>query len=163
CGQNGWDHIRSNDYLKAQEEFSKVLEKDSINEDALKGMIFIAETSGNQRAYKKYINRLLEHHWNENYFLLFQQYYERNPEKLLTANTASERLKTEMKLHQADELYKKRKTAESYQIYKEIFGNYKWTFIGPFKNVNGSGHIVKFPVETDSYDTSRIYKDEDGL
>lgn len=47
CGQNGWDHIRSNDYLKAQEEFSKVLEKDSINEDALKGMIFIAETSGN--------------------------------------------------------------------------------------------------------------------
>lgn len=163
CGQNGWDHIRSNDYLKAQEEFSKVLEKDSINEDALKGMIFIAETSGNQRAYKKYINRLLEHHWNENYFLLFQQYYERNPEKLLTANTASERLKTEMKLHQADELYKKRKTAESHQIYKEIFGNYKWTFIGPFKNVNGSGHIVKFPVETDSYDTSRIYKDEDGL
>src|SRR5690606_5805525 len=138
--QSGWDLIRENDFKKAAQAFSAELEKDSTNLSALKGMIFISETTGDSRSSEKYINTLLNNHWNENYYFLFSSSYNGDPQKILEKRGASERIKIEPKLAKADELYNKRKKEESYIHYKEVFGDYKWTFLGPFDNLNGSAY-----------------------
>lgn len=159
---NGWDHVKKNDYKAAKEEFLKTLEKDSMDVAAIKGMIFISETNGDNLSYGKYIRRLVKINWDENYFFLFEEQFSAKPDVILEQKNLSLRAKIDASLIKADEQFAKRKFDDANKAYAAVLGNFEWSVIGPFKNLSGSGHIEKFEVETDPYNTVKVYKDEDG-
>jgi transglutaminase-like putative cysteine protease len=161
-GQKGWEYIRTNDHKKAKEEFLSDLQRDSTNASALKGMIVLSEMSGDQLSYVKYINTLINNHWDEDLYLLFCNEYKGSPSKVLEQTALSLRAKIDAQLNLADRDFYNRKFTEAQKVYDKLFGNYQWTYIGPFKNLNGSGYDTKFEVENENYDGGKIYKDEDG-
>ncbi|MEW6467523.1 MAG: transglutaminase domain-containing protein [Bacteroidota bacterium] len=160
--ENGWDHIRRNDFKSAREAFLDALEKDSLDLSSLKGMIFLSETSGDDLSYNRYIYRLIANYWDENYFFLFDDEFGMAPSRILEQKKLSLRAKIDAQLIEADKLYYKRQFSDANKIYRKTLGNYQWSVIGPFKNLGGSGHIEEFPVETEPYDESKKYTDEDG-
>ena len=160
--QDGWESIKKNDYKKAREEFLSSLQKDSTNVSALKGIIYLSETSGDDLSYSKYINTLINNHWDEDTYLLFNDEFKGNADKILSQKNLSTRAKLDAELSKADKDYYHRKFEESKKVYDKIFGNYQWTYIGPFKNLNGSGYETKFDLENENYDPNKMYKDEDG-
>ena len=170
--QDGWESIKKNDYKKAREEFLSALQKDSTNVTALKGIIYLSETSGDDLSYSKFLNTLINNHWddedhfslfdNEDMYLLFNDEYKGSADKILTKTKLSTRAKLDAEISKADKNYYHRKFDESKKVYDKLFGNYQWTYIGPFKNLNGSGYETKFELESDKYDPDKIYKDEDG-
>jgi len=160
--ENGWDYIQKNDYKSAEKLFLKTLEKDSMDLPSLKGMIFLSETNGDDLSYGKYVRRLVSSNWDENYFFLFEDQFSAKTEKILDQKTLSNRAKIDAKLIKADELYFKRKFDDANKIYSKTLGNFEWSVIGPFKNIGGSGHIEKFTVESELYNETKVYIDEDG-
>src|ERR1051326_6687062 len=160
--QNGWESVKKNDYKKAKEEFLSVLQKDSTDASALKGIIYLSETSGDELSYSKYINTLINSHWDESTYLLFGDEYKGNSDKVLAQTKLSGRARIDAELSKADQDFYHRKFDESRKVYDKLFGNYQWTYAGPFKNLNGSGYETKFEIESDTYSPDKIYKDEDG-
>ena len=159
---DGWEYIRKNDYKNARMEFMSALEKDSINASALKGMIYLSETSGDDLSYSKYVNRLINNHWDESLFLLFYDEYTGEDDKITSQAKLSKRAKISAILSKANKDYHQRKFNDGQKVYDELFGKYQWTYIGPFKNIGGSGYDTKFEIEAGAYSPDKLYKDEDG-
>lgn len=160
--QDGWDAIRKNDHKKAQEDFLLALKKDSTDASALKGMIYLSDVTGDQLSYSRYINTLINNHWDEDLYMLFNNEYKGNADKIIAQPSLSARAKLDARLSKADKDNYNRKFEESQKVYNAVFGNYQWTYIGPFKNLNGSGHITPFEVEKEDYNAGKTYVDEDG-
>src|SRR5687767_3238993 len=159
---NGWDYIAKNDYKTARETFLAALAKDSTEVSSLKGMIFLAETSGDDLSYNKYIRTLITNHWDENLYFLFNDNFGLPSDKIIEQKKLSERAKIDANLIKADQMYYKRQFTDANKLYAKTLGNFQWSVIGPFKNTGGSGHVEKFKVETESYDETKTYTDEDG-
>ena len=91
--ENGWDLIKKNDYKGAKEIFIKTLEKDSTDIPAIKGMIFLSETNGDDLSYGKYARKLVNTGWDENYFFLFEEQFSAKADKILEQKSLSTRAK----------------------------------------------------------------------
>ena len=162
AGGDGWSSVKKNDYRKAKEEFTAALVKDSTDLQALGGMIFLSETSGDEYSYFKYINTLINNHWDENTYLLFSNAYKGKAGNIVLQNALSQRAKIDAQLDLADRDFFHRDFASAQKTYDKLFGNYQWTYIGPFRNLEGSGYENVFDVEREKYDAAKTYIDDDG-
>ncbi|MBC7426794.1 MAG: hypothetical protein H7321_09690 [Bacteroidia bacterium] len=160
--QSGWDYIKKNDFASAKKTFELKLKQDSLDKDALNGMIFTSSTSGDDVSLRKNLDVYTRNYWDDNIYLLFNDDISYIPKKELEKGKFSERIKLDTKLEQAETDEYNRKFEESKKGYESVNGNYKWTYFGPLQNINGSGHIEKFEVETDAYNPGKTYKDESG-
>ncbi|MDB5035876.1 MAG: Transglutaminase-like superfamily protein [Chlorobi bacterium] len=161
--QNGWELIGRNDDRAARRAFLDVLQRDSTNTDALRGMIYLSEVEGDQFHYGTYINTLLRHNPDEPTLLLFQSMFRGPYENIINSGNLSEAGKIYVRMQKASELRADRKFDRQNAIYQELFPAYRWSVIGPFNNLAGSGHIIPFPVEGEKYDPRKTYIDETGI
>jgi len=159
----GWDAILNNNFKAASRSFQEILKANPKDEDALCGLIFIAETTENYADYKKYIKQLIESEVNqEQYYDLFGHMYESKPEEIL-AMDIPEALKVSARFNLADSIFSKRRFAESEKILSSVIGNYEWSVIGPFDNVSGSGFVEATKVETTPFDINAAYTNDAGF
>jgi hypothetical protein len=161
--QTGWEKIRENEFSKAQQIFLAELEKDSIHKSSLEGLIFLSETSGDDLSRKKYINRYWRQYGDENFYMLFSEEIDLDNEAVLNHPKLSFRSKTEALMKKADKEFYRRNFNASQQITSSYFGNLEWALAGPFTNLEGSGHVVPYGPETEKFDLSSTWKNEDGL
>jgi len=161
--QSGWQSIMNNDDREARSRFLAALAVDSTDSDALKGMIYLSEIEGDPRAYSRYINTLLRNHWDEPLLLLFDDNYDGPYDSVLAVDRLSERAKIVARVHVARTLRSDRRFRESTDLYAQQFGAFRWSLIGPFRNLAGSGHVTPFPVESERFDPTATYVDETGL
>jgi len=161
--QNGWDLIRSNDNRGARQVFTAVLEKDSMDETALKGMIYLSEIEQDGLNFNKYVSRLLNKADDEALFLVFEDYYTGEPENIIKKTSLSEKARLPARIAQADALERKRKFEEARKLRRELFPSLSWSFIGPFKNLSGSGHDVVHPIEKEAFSEHKAYRNPIGL
>lgn len=156
-GQTGWDFINANNNKEARKYFSADLQKDSLNLQAIKGLIYLSDIEQDKLAYKKYTNSLIRNFPNDNTFEIFKNTYTGSPLFIANQKDFREQTKIPYKLTEAAELKEKRQFNESNIAYANLLGDYNWALIGPFKNVSGSGHAIVYPVETDAFDTLKEY------
>ncbi len=155
---NGWESIKANDHKEARKSFLKQLEKDSTDLSALKGLIVLSEMQQDKLSYNKYVNSLINNSPEENYYLLLRESYDGSSEKILNEKKYSEGANIYAKLELAADQKEKREFAQSARLYGSLFNDIEWSFIGPFKNISGSGYTVEYPVEKEKYDSAKTYK-----
>lgn len=155
---NGWDDIKSNNFVAAKQSFEAALAANPNDKEALYGLIFIAETTEDDDSYQKYITALINQNWEEYEYLLFGHVFEdlKRPENLLTKNL-SNRAKASAYFKIADSLFYNRQKADAFKVLNNFVGDYNWSVIGPFKNVAGSGHLKAYPIEKENYDAAKSY------
>ncbi len=158
AANNGWDEIKVNDFVTAKQTFQTALEQNPNDKEALYGLIFIAELTEDDDSYQRYITALINQNWDEYEYLLFGHVFEglKRPEDLLTKNL-SNRAKASVYFEIADSLFYNREKSGAFKVLRDFIGDYNWSIVGPFKNVAGSGHIKEYSIETDAYDTTKIY------
>ena len=159
---NGWELLKKDDLKGAKQAFEAELKTNPTNQDALKGLIFIAETAQDRHSYNKYIKKLIEIDWNESTYGLFDHVYEGDAKVILQQNL-SESGKLKAMLYVADSLFENRKKEKAIKMWRSVLGDYNWSVIGPFKNVAGSGHIAKHEVETDAFSPDKVYLNDNLL
>jgi len=159
---DGWSFIRQNDNKSARNAFIEVLAGDSVNLPALKGMVYLSEIEQDKLAFQNYINTIINNYKDENFYSLFPDVYRGTGESVIRQSTYSERTRLASKIQAAAKLKEKRQFAQSDKAYKELFTDYGWSFLGPFKNISGSGHMVVNTVETEAYEVSKKYRNHKG-
>ena len=154
---DGWNYIKNNDNKTARNFFVDDLKKDSLNVDALKGMIYLSEIEQDKLAYKKYVNVFLRNYPNEYFFAVFENMYTGKGDLILKQKDFSERAKMKYKFVAAEELKEKRQFDQSIKAYADLIGDYNWSLIGPFKNISGSGHTIPYAPEIDPFNAEKKY------
>jgi predicted negative regulator of RcsB-dependent stress response len=159
----GWESIVNNNFKAAANCFQKILAENPKDENALCGLIFIAETTEDYAGYKKYIKQLIDSGVNqEQYIDLFGHLYDARPEEVLGMDIP-EALKVGATFRLADSIFSKRRFSESKEIMRSVIGDYEWSVIGPFDNVSGSGFVETPEVETVPFDLDATYKNDSGF
>ena len=160
---SGWELLLNNDFKSAAAIFRNTLTQKPGDEDALCGLIFIAETTQDYASYKESVKKLIDNAVSqEQYIDLFGHLYERKPEEVLMMNIP-EALKVSDRFALADSIFEKRLFAESEKILRSVIGNYEWSVIGPFANVSGSGFLETPKVETADFHVDSVYYNEFGF
>lgn len=157
----GWDLVRDNNFVDARKAFEAELRQNPQDEQALTGLLFLAETVQDQENYARYANRLMSANWAPQYVWLFGHMYTGNPEDMLKKDLA-ENLRVSFMAQKADTLFRYRKFEESTALNNLITPNWNWSITGPFTNVAGSGFVEKTPVETRPFTSGDHFKNEDG-
>jgi len=162
--QNGWDDIKTNDHKTARKHFEEALAKDSLNKDALHGLIFLSEIEGDELSSHKYINTLINNYWDQQEYLLYKDDYDlKNDKTLLSKTNFEERTKLKIKMDAASELSYKGQKEQAIKEYRKLTHDFDWNVIGPFKNISGSGFIHEFPIESAGFDEKASLPDDDGM
>jgi tetratricopeptide (TPR) repeat protein len=153
AAQGGWDYIKKNDNRQAQETFLQTLKTDSLNVDALKGMIYLCNISKNDYDLKKYTSRLLKQVKDPSYYYLFgyaSAFMDNNKQKPLMKTPA--KFEIENKISEASTQFYDRKFDESAKTMASTVSLFNWSYIGPFKNMNGYGYELAYPVEKNNFE-----------
>lgn len=158
----GWDLISQNQFVQAQQTFETKLKINPNDEDALVGMIFLSEVKQDHLNYKKYVNRLIQSTWKDEYFALFQHLYKGHPKEIIKQNLDPSLL-VKPTLAYADSLFSKRSFSKSLSTVQTVSQDLNWSVIGAFDNVSGSGHIEQQPLEIESFKKHRVYTNENGF
>ncbi|MEM6966560.1 MAG: transglutaminase domain-containing protein [Bacteroidota bacterium] len=158
----GWDHISQNQFIQAEQAFSRKLSEHPNDEDALVGMIFLAEVKQDHLNYKKYINQLIRGTWRNEYLALFGHLYQGHPEEIIQRDL-DPALLVQPTLAYADSLFFRKSFSKSLATVQSVTQDLNWSVIGAFDNVSGSGHIEAQPLEIESFKKHRIYTNENGL
>ena len=162
-GQSGWDYIKADDNKEAKKAFLQTLAKDSTDLKAIQGMIFLCDIEDNDLDYDKYANKLLTHHFNNHYYTLFENSSTEDGNKILGRTDIDARFKLKYQLGKALKL-KRDRNFDGYQnLIDQTINNFEWAYIGPFKNINGYGHIKQFDIENDNFDTLKTYTNRDKV
>lgn len=160
--QDGWQFLAQDDHLNARRAFERALEADSLDQDALKGMIVLSDLHADVRMYERYLTRLITGYWEEPVYSVFEDDYE-GSDTLVDASPMSEdaKLGARFMLGRDHIYYYNSGAADS--LYRMLAPENRWSLIGPFKSVAGSGYEKKYPVETGPYNADAIYHDETGI
>ena len=162
--QNGWDDIAANDDITARTHFAAMLDKDSTDMNALVGMIYLSEVEGDQLSYKKYVNSLINNHWDENLYELFESNYRLKDSKtLLDKASISERNKIGKRLDEAVIAQYKGEREKAIKEYRKLTGDYQWSVTGPFSNVAGSGYAIAYAPETKPFDQNADFVNDNNI
>lgn len=163
--QTGWEFIGQNDHQKARQAFEKTLEKDSTDAEANKGMIFLSEVEGDTQGYYLHLNRLMRHHWNENYYDIFKRQisisYPTLKEKMFDKDgnqKMSSRFYVSPALFDAYKEFQRREFEQSKASFAKIHNCLYWSTINGFPNINGYGYTVEYPVEKEAFNPNGSYK-----
>ncbi|MBL4704647.1 MAG: hypothetical protein JKY54_09005, partial [Flavobacteriales bacterium] len=148
--QTGWELVASNEFNRASEVFEIDLEKDSTNKKALEGLIFLSEFHGNSLMEKKYVQTYIRNHYSDlNFYTLSSQSgralndfeHEEMSFRFRIPLISSDAY--DLKLNRQFDGYKEKLL--------EVYNPFKWSFIGPFQNINGHGHVREFAPETEPF------------
>ncbi len=161
--QSGFEYIKNNDYFEAKKTFKTVLEKDSVNSEALTGMIILSEISQDNVEYDKYLNTLLRNHKDPFIFALFNYLYH-GDYKSIEKQNYPDWVTVKYKIDEAINFSgKNRDRAKLWEKYNAIMPKVSWSLIGPFKNINGSGFIIPHAIENEGYNPHKIYVNHEGV
>jgi len=152
--QTGWESIANNDFTQAAKSFQAELEKDSINKTALEGMIFLSEFHGNSLMESKYAETYIRNHYSD---LRFYTLASKTGRGLNDFEHGDMSFRFQIpKL--SDEAYED-KVARKFESYKskylKIYNPFKWSFMGPFQNINGYGYLKEFEPEHTKFDAKK--------
>lgn len=151
----GWEFIKNNDNRAARQSFIEAIKNDSIDIEALQGLIYLNDIEQNTLGYNKYVATLLRNYPNDYLLDIFDNRYQLNTAEAIKSTAISERCKFPYKLQNALELQEKRQFKQADDVFAQLLPNYKWRFIGPFKNISGSGHAIPTIIEQTPFDTNR--------
>lgn len=157
--QNGWDLIKQNENRQAREAFLKTLKTDSLNLDALKGMIYLCNVDHDDYDLKKYMSRLVKQVKDVHYYYLFEHEASATKAKENETKSIPDKYILRARLNEAENLFFDRKFAEARNVYASNVTSLKWSYIGPFQNMNGYGYEVAYPIEQNGfeYDPDKTY------
>jgi hypothetical protein len=165
-GQNGWDEIRQNNNKKARINFLETLKKDSLNIEALKGMIYLCNVDKDDYDLKKYTQQLMKQVKEPVYNYLFEDdaYYSNYLENK-TEKNIPEKYSIDNIFSKASNDFYDRKFEEAKKAYASTVTNFKWSYIGPFKNMNGYGYEIEYPLEKNQFefDLSKSYQNHNKI
>ena len=156
--QDGWDNIKKNDNIAAKKVFIETLKKDSTEINALYGMIYLAELEQDDLSFEKYSNTLINNYKRPEHYLLFNNLYDGDFNKLTLASDSAQIATTDLAVKKADDLFTNRKFDDSKKAYTNIIGDYNWSVIGPFKNISGYGYVKEYEVEKDKFNADKAYE-----
>ncbi|WP_338791758.1 transglutaminase domain-containing protein [Bernardetia sp. MNP-M8] len=163
--KTGWEFIQQNDHQKARQAFQQTLEKDSTDAEANKGMIFLSEVEGDTQGYYLHLNRLMRHHWDENYYDVFKRQisisYSDLKKKMYDKNgnqKMSSRFYVSPLLFEAYKEFTRREFEKSKASFAKIHNRLYWATINGFPNINGYGYTVEYPVEKEAFNPNGSYK-----
>ena len=161
--QSGFDAIKNNDFIEAKRLFTAQLEKDSTNLEGLRGMIIMSELSQEYLPYGKYLNTLLRNHRDPYTFAMFSYIYQ-GDNKSLEKFEYPDWVTIKNKINEAiDWGNKNRDRNQVWQKYNAIIPKVKWSMIGPFRNINGSGYVTPHAIENEPYNDSKIFTNDKGI
>jgi hypothetical protein len=154
---SGWDFIKSGDHIKAREFFEAAFKDDSTNAEANKGLMLLSELEQDILGYKKYAKSFIRNQNDEDLYLTFKYGGYIEPKEILNKPYSSEGL-ISAKWSHAYDLKGERKFSEAQQIFDNIFSQVDWSYIGPFENINGSGHLESYGPELDGFNPDSAYE-----
>ncbi|NUM31025.1 MAG: hypothetical protein HUU47_01725 [Bacteroidetes bacterium] len=158
--QSGYDKIKFNDFIGARNIFLQTLQNDSLNYEALTGMIIISEITQDYISFEKNINVLLRNYNDPYIFSLFNFLYNgdfKAIEKKNFPDWITVKYKISEVISWGD---KNRDRQKQWEKYGEIIPKANWAMIGPFKNIYGSAFIEQHPIETEKFDLNKAYKND---
>lgn len=161
--QSGWEQIKANDNVSARKLFLSDLQKDSLNTSALKGLIYLSDIEQDKLSYIKYTNSLIRNSPNDHLLYIFQSTFDETADFITKQKFNCNQCIFHYKLKQAEKLKEKRQFSEAENVYNNLLPDYQWSLIGPFKNTSGSGHEIKYAVETTAFDSGKTYFNNKGL
>lgn len=157
----GWNLIKKNNFVEAKAVFENDLKADSLNKSALKGMIFLSETSSDVISARKYVATYVLNFPEENFYITFKPLYNEATDQFIENDEFSMRAKLTGIKNKAREFYKARKYKEAKEYYSKYIRDFKWNLIGPFNNESGYGHVYPYEPEKNPFDTNSLYFNED--
>lgn len=161
--QSGFELIKNNDYFEAKKAFKSTLEKDSVNFDALTGMVILSEISQEYLEFEKYVNTLLRNNKDPYTFALFNYLYH-GDYKSIEKQNYPDWVTVKYKLDEAITFGgKNRDRAKLWEKYNSIMPKGNWSIIGPFKNINGSGFVIPHEIENEGYSATKFYTNNEGV
>ncbi|MEL7340489.1 MAG: hypothetical protein AAGM67_08395, partial [Bacteroidota bacterium] len=146
--QNGWDLIQSNDYRAARTSFTQAVAKDSSDQQSMLGLLYLAEVFRDHRLQEQLSEYLLLHAGEELYFRTLNQprLESSQIEDLLKQENLPPSVLLPYQVQQA-----KSESWDTYEAYCEALQPFylrpDWYFIGPFRNIGGSGYGKVFGPE----------------
>ena len=158
----GWELLRSNEHLKARDWFEKKLAEDSLDLSALKGMIILSEIHGDPLRYRDYVTRYIQATWDEPVYRIFRNVFDAS-DTVIVDSPMSEGGKISSRISLAAEhlLYRQREKGE--KAFRDLAPANRWSLVGPFENIGGSGYLTSYPVETQPFDPKGEFKNHLGV
>lgn len=160
-----WELVKKNNFVAAKAAFEKVLQQNPYDQQALCGVLFIAETLHDFDTYKKTANQLLQPDMPPRYVWLFGHLSEGTPAAVMAAlqkqADSSAGIPLPVVYAQADTLFKYRRFAPSAALLRQYIPDWNWTLTGPFFNESGSAFIEESGPEKvpfNSMDTFRCVR-----
>ncbi|MEM6342800.1 MAG: DUF3857 domain-containing protein [Bacteroidota bacterium] len=146
--QNGWDQLLENDFLGARKSFSQALAQDSSDQQSMLGLLYLADIFRDSKLQDQLSEKLLLSAGQDIYFRAFPSLdlNKSQIEELIQDDRLSEsvRLPYQSKLAQVKRL----DTYEALcQEMAPFFLTPDWYYIGPFRNIGGSGFAKAYGPE----------------
>lgn len=160
--QSGWERVADDDHRAARKIFDERLVADSLDKEALKGMLILTEMHGDQLVYEKILTTLIANYWEEPVYRVFEDDYE-GSDTLVDASPMSEEAKVGARMALAREHFRFRNPEKADELYRSLVPENRWSLIGPFKNIAGSGYLIQYPVEKGTFRAEATYRDESGV
>jgi thioredoxin-like negative regulator of GroEL len=154
---DGWKMVGHNDFVGARTAFEAALRQNPRDEAALVGALFVAETRQDHETYAHCSNQLVVNTWAPHHVWLFGHMYEGSHEAAL-AQKLPESLRLPYRAARADSLFGGYRAAEAYAQAQQIAPDWKWSIVGPFDNVSGSGYLAAAPVEGTPFEPTRVFQ-----
>ena len=156
---DGWEQITANQYTEAKRAFLKTLAQDSAHLPSIEGMIYLSEVAENELDYKRYLERYLEITKDAFVYSLFHTLLEGSQVDVIHSTTSLiyhnlQRAATQKELYNYE---------QAKSILRLINQDLSWSVIGPFQNIQGSGHVVPYDVEKTPFDTTMYHSSKLGV
>ena len=156
---DGWEQITANQYTEAKRVFLKTLAQDSAHLPSIEGMIYLSEVAENELDYKRYLERYLEITKDAFVYSLFHTLLEGSQVDVIHSTTSLiyhnlQRAATQKELYNYE---------QAKSILRLINQDLSWSVIGPFQNIQGSGHAVPYDVEKTPFDTTMYHSSKLGV
>jgi len=158
-GDEGWERIAANQYTEAKRVFLKSLAQDSVHLTSIEGMIYLSEVAENELDYRRYLERYLEITKDPYVYSLFHKLLENSTVDVIHSTTSLIYKNLQRAAIQKQQYHYE----QSKNILRLINQELKWSFIGPFQNIQGSGHIIPYAVEQAPFDSLLSFPSKLGV
>ncbi len=158
----GWLLLRGDDHLGARAWFEERLEEDSLDLSALRGMIILADIHGDGLNLREYITRYITTTWDENAYRLLENHVAIS-DTAVVASPMSNEVKITARIDLAGEHFYHRQPEKANEAYRRLIPENRWSLVGPFENIGGSGYKEVYPVEKERFNSDATYRNEIGV
>ena len=158
----GWQMLRSDDHLGARAWFENRLAEDSLDLSALRGMIILSDIHGDGLNLREYITRYVTTTWDDYAYRVLENHVAISDTAVLESPMSNE-VKITARIDLAGEHFYHRQPEKADAAYRELIPENRWSLVGPFSNIGGSGYETVYPVEKERFDKDAGYPNELGV